>query len=66
MKKQVTKITIHSELGCANHPTMIEISMDGSQPDCPITFWHDGEPFFSMGSEEISDFIEALQSLDPS
>ena len=66
MKTQTSKITIHSELGRQDQPSIIELSMDGSKPDCPITFWYYGNPFFSMGAEEISDFVDALQSLDPS
>lgn len=66
MKTQLVKITVYSELGDPSKPSFVEISMDGSKPDCPITFRHDGNDFFSMGAEEISDFVEALQSLDPS
>ena len=66
MKTQLFEISVFSELGDPSKPSIMEISMDGSKPDCPITFCHGGKPFFSMGAEEIGDFVDALQSLDPS
>jgi hypothetical protein len=58
------KITIHSEDGEKSHPSEITLTMDGSQPDCPVTFWADGKPVFSLGSHEIAEFCEQLQTLD--
>ena len=60
----IEKITVYSEFGDREHPSKIQLSMDGSQPECPVTFWHDGKAFFSMGADEIGEFIEQLQKLD--
>jgi hypothetical protein len=58
------KITIHSEFGERSHPSQITLSMDGTQPDCPVTFWADGKAVFSLGNDEIQEFCEQLQKLD--
>jgi hypothetical protein len=56
---------IHSEFGDREINRWITIEMDGSKPDCPITFIVDGNPVFSIGSEEIDDFVKALDSIVP-
>jgi hypothetical protein len=58
------KITIYSEDGEKSHPSEITLIMDGKQPDCPVTFWADGKPVFSMGCHEIEEFCEQLKTLD--
>ena len=66
MITQPMKIMLHSEHGDRDHPGLIEMTMDGSKPDCPITLWRDGKAIFSMGCDEIHEFTAALESLNPS
>jgi hypothetical protein len=65
MTTNIEQITIYSEFGDQAHPHEITISMDGSKPETPITFWRDGQPVFSMGSDEIHEFCQQLQKMDP-
>lgn len=65
MTRTIEKLTVISEFGDRQHPSDLGISMDGSQPDCPITFWQDGKAVFSMGADEIGEFKAALDRLDP-
>jgi len=58
------KITIYSEDGEKSHPCEITLTMDGKQPACPVTFWVDGKPVFSLGGYEIAEFCEKIQTLD--
>lgn len=58
------RLTIHSEDGDRNYPASLEITMDGTQQDCPVTFWQDDKAVFSMGNDEIPAFIKALSSVD--
>lgn len=58
------KITVYSEEGDKDYPSALEISLDGSQPSCPVTFWRDKTPVFSMAAEEIPAFCKALSMLD--
>jgi hypothetical protein len=58
------KVTIYSEDGDENHPASLELTLDGTQRDCPVTFWKDGKAVFSMGNDEIPAFIKALSLLD--
>ncbi len=58
------KLTLYSEDGDGNHPASLMLSMDGSQRDCPVTFWQDGKAVFSMGNDEIPAFIKALSLLN--
>jgi hypothetical protein len=58
------KITIYSEDGDKNHPASLEVSMDGNQRECPITFWQDGKAVLSMANDEIDAFCKALSLLD--
>ena len=58
------KITLYSEDGARDHPASLEITMDGSQQDCPVTFWQNGVSVFSMGNDEIPAFIKALTLFD--
>lgn len=60
------KLTVYSEDGDRNHPAILEITMDGTQPTCPVTFWQDDKAVFSMGNDEIPAFIKALSSFDGS
>lgn len=58
------KILIYSEDGDPAHPSEIAVTMDGTKPDCPITFWRDGKAFFSLGAGEVAEFCEQIQKLD--
>lgn len=58
-------IHVYSENGDPEFPGDIRLSMNGSNPDCPITFFQKGEPVFSLGSDEVDDFCKLLQSLVP-
>jgi hypothetical protein len=58
------KITISSEDGDRNYPCTLELRMDGTQMDCPITFYQDGKPVFSLAAAEIPAFCDALRTLD--
>lgn len=60
------KITIYAEDGDRDHPASLEITLDGTQQSCPVTFWQDDKAVFSMGNDEISAFIKALTLLDGS
>ena len=61
----IEKFAVYSEYGNPEHPSLITVTMDGSKPDCPITFWSEDKPVFSMGSDEIDDFIKQLNAIDP-
>jgi hypothetical protein len=60
----IDQITIHSEEGNKEYPSSVTIEMDGTKPDCPITFYAAGLPVFSLGMHELGEFIEQLQQLD--
>lgn len=59
------EIHVYSENGDPEHPGDMRLSMNGSNPDCPITFFRDGKPVFSLGADEVDDFCKLLQSLVP-
>jgi hypothetical protein len=63
MKVIIEKITIYSDNGDKLYPCEIEIKMDGSKPDCPITLMKDKKPLFSMGSDEVDEFCKALKAM---
>jgi hypothetical protein len=60
------RLTVHSEDGDKYYPASVslEITMDGTQPTCPVTFWHDDKAVFTLGNDEIPAFIKALSSFD--
>jgi hypothetical protein len=58
------KIQIFSEEGDNCFPNSLTIELDGSQINCPVTFWSGKTPVFSMGAEEISAFCKALGQID--
>jgi hypothetical protein len=58
-----TEIIIYSEDGDGKYPASIILRMDDSKPDCPVTFWADGKPVFSLGYQEISKFCKILTSM---
>jgi len=58
-----TEIIIYSEDGDGKYPASIILRMDDSNRDCPVTFWSDGKPVFSLGYQEISKFCETLTSM---
>lgn len=62
----IKKITVYSEDGDMAYPNSLEIQMDGTQPNCRVTFCDgDGKPVFSMAAEEIRAFITQLAKMDP-
>lgn len=58
------KITVHSDDGDSNYPCTLDLRMDGTQMDCPVTFYQEGKPVFSMGAAEIPAFCDALRAMD--
>jgi hypothetical protein len=58
------KIIISSENGDRNYPSTLDLRMDATQMDCPVTFYHDEKPVFSMASDEIPSFCAALRTMD--
>jgi hypothetical protein len=58
------KITVCSEDGDNDYPCTLEIRMDGSKPTCPVTFYMEDKPVFSMASDEIPAFCEALKRME--
>jgi len=55
---------IESEDGDSKYPSKITLKLDGSQMNCPVTFWAEGKPVFSLASEEIPAFCKALSAMD--
>ena len=65
MTSLTTAIELFSESGDREFPNCIHIKMDGRQPDCPVTFYgKDGQPLFSMGNDEVGEFVKALSDLE--
>jgi hypothetical protein len=60
----IEKITVCSEDGDSEFPALLEMTMDGSKPTCPVTFWFDKKPVFSMAVHEIEEFCKELSRLD--
>lgn len=65
MNTLTEKLRIYSENGDSQYPNELIAEMDGATPDCPITFYRDGVAVFSMGSEEVAEFCEAITKLVP-
>ena len=65
MTTLTTRLDIHSENGDRKTNNAITLEMDGSQPDCPVSFIVDGKPVFSLGSDEVEEFTNLLQALVP-
>jgi hypothetical protein len=57
------RLTVYSEDGDKNYPNTLDITMDGTQQTCPVTFWMDDKAVFSLGNDEVSELIKALSSL---
>jgi hypothetical protein len=64
MNTIIEKITIYSEDGNKLYPSKLTIEMDGTNSDCPMTFYAADLPVFSLGMHELGEFIEQLQKLD--
>ena len=58
------KIQIYSEEGDNCFPNALTIELDSSQINRPVTFWHGKTPVFSLGSEEIPAFLQALGKIE--
>jgi hypothetical protein len=65
MTTSTEQVRIYSEHGAEDCNNELLASMDGTKPSCPITLYCDGQPVFSLGSEEIDDFCAVLQQLAP-
>ena len=65
MTTLTTRLDIHSETGDRKTNNAITLEMDGSQPDCPISFIVDGKPVFSLGADEAEEFSTRLLDLVP-
>jgi len=64
MNEVIERLEVQSEEGDTGAPTHLKLFMDGTKPSCPITFYNErGEAVFSMGNDEASSFIEALEKL---
>ena len=59
------KIRIYSENGDSQYPNELMAKMDGTKPDCPITFYREAIPIFSLGSDEVAEFCEQISKLVP-
>ena len=61
----ITKeIEFHSDCKCSQTSSVMMAKMDGSQPECPVTFYVDDNAVFTMENCEISTFVDALKTLD--
>lgn len=58
------KITIMATDGDRRYPNSITLTIDDTQPDCPVTFWSKGKAVFSLAAEEIPEFCRVLSLLD--
>ncbi len=58
------KITVHSDDGDRDYPGTLDICMDATQMDCPVTFYSDEKPVFSLAAAEIPAFCDALRAMD--
>ena len=65
MTASIEQVKIYSESGDGKYPNDLVAKMDGSQPDCPITFYSGGVPVFSLGADEVAEFCEELSKLVP-
>ena len=65
MTTLTTRLDIHSEFGDRKTNYIMTLELDGSQHDCPISFVIDGKPVFSLGSDEVDEFVKHLKSLVP-
>jgi len=63
MEKIINAIELHSDASNTEVPTRITIELDGTTPECPVTFRDaaSGQAFFIMTNDEIPDFITALE-----
>ena len=64
MNAIITKTEINSEDGDSQYPSSITLKMDGSKRECPVTFWVDDKPVFSLAADEIPAFCRALSAMD--
>ena len=60
----ITQTEINSEDGDSKYPSTIILKLDGSKRECPVTFWVDDKPVFSLAADEIQAFCRALSAMD--
>lgn len=65
MTTLTTRLDMHSENGDRKTNNAITLELDGSQPDCPISFIVNGKAAFSLGADEVDEFVAHLKSLVP-
>jgi hypothetical protein len=60
------KIIISSEDGDSDYPSTLDVRIDCTQPNCPVSFYSSmtGKPIFSMAADEIPAFCAALRTMD--
>lgn len=63
MERTIIGVTVYAEDGKEGVNNQLQIRMDGSDPDCPVTFYADGKAVFSMAEAEIDAFCENLKLL---
>ena len=64
MTGTITQTEINSEDGDSKYPSTIILKLDGSKRECPVTFWVDDKPVFSLAADEIPAFCRALSAMD--
>ena len=65
MNTMIEQIRIFSESGDRQYPNELVAEIDGTKPDCPITFYCGGHPVFSLGCHEVAEFCEEITKLVP-
>jgi hypothetical protein len=63
MTNNTKQIRIFSENGKTKYPNELVAIMDPTDPDCPITFFLDGIPIFSLGANEVDEFCKQISKL---
>lgn len=65
MNTNIEQIRVYSEYGNPKHPLELVAEMDGTNSNCPITFYSEGNPVFSLGSDEVAEFCKEISKLVP-
>ena len=59
----INEAKFHSTEGDPKHSGDLTVRLDGSKPECPITFYdRKDRPVFSMGNDEVPEFCELLKT----
>lgn len=65
MTKLIVEMDLYAEEGQENEPCKISFRIDGTKMNTPISFLVDGKSVFSMGSDEVDAFCDALAEMVP-